>query len=650
MAASRSIVRERLRAAVKELERGRPAAARTILERVVELAPSSLEAWAYLGIAQLQLGHAHEAIAGLERACAGLPDAAWIAAHLADAYTRVGRHEAACAAFERACGLDPRNHAYRQGLATALALHGRYDRAAEVFEDLLRQAPGNALLWYNLGNARRDQGRLEEAARCFSTALDIAPDWVDARNSLGSTLHGLLRFEAAEKIYQACIEAQPDQIAFRLNLASVLIDAGRFDDAEAACRSAVTRWPDSALAHSFLGAALNHQGKLTQSLEHQRTAAALSPGDAQFAENHAFALSHVGRPDDAWFEFDRALALRPDAATTLHARALAMLGCGRLAEGWRDYVNRPTAREARRLGPSGKNVLPSSSDLRLSSVVQLVWEQGLGDELFFLRFARSVAASGRRVVYAASPKLRGFLDRNAEAVATFVGEESLDPDSAVMLLADLPLALVNSDFGANGSGPGTQDNANRAKHYPSPLCLTPSRSCLAQMTERLRLCAPPPYLAVTWRAGVPPKDQAHEWSLHKAIAVESLGAALRDAPGSVISVQRNPDAGELETLAAALGRPVHDFSALNDDLDAMLALLAIADEYVCVSNTNAHIRAGTGRPARVLIPGPAEWRWPIGQNESPWFPGFKLYHQGLDGDWTTALDLLRHDLLSRSST
>jgi hypothetical protein len=91
---------------------------------------------------------------------------------------------------------------------------------------------------------------------------------------------------------------------------------------------------------------------------------------------------------------------------------------------------------------------------------------------------------------------------------------------------------------------------------------------------------------------------------------------------------------------------VHDFSASNEDLEEMLALLAVVDEYVGVSNTNMHLRASVGRAARVLVPWPAEWRWLVSGDESPWFPGFRIYRQRPDGDWTAALERLACDMLT----
>ncbi len=76
----------------------------------------------------------------------------------------------------------------------------------------------------------------------------------------------------------------------------------------------------------------------------------------------------------------------------------------------------------------------------------------------------------------------------------------------------------------------------------------------------------------------------------------------------------------------------------------MLALLALMDEYVTVSNANVYLRAGAGRTSRILVPSPPEHRWMAEGAESPWFPGCKVYRQKLDGSWDEALAALAWDL------
>jgi hypothetical protein len=181
---------------------------------------------------------------------------------------------------------------------------------------------------------------------------------------------------------------------------------------------------------------------------------------------------------------------------------------------------------------------------------------------------------------------------------------------------------------------------------PRSITIPPVEACVAAMRTRLAASGAPPYIGLTWKGGTPPKEQRSgaAWLLYKEIGIGPLADALRPVPATFIALQRKPEAGEIESLSRLLGREVHDFSDLNEDLEGMLAALALIDEYVGVSNTNMHLRAAAGRIARVLVPRPAEWRWMAAGSSSPWFPGFSIYRQSVDGEWRQALAALGCDL------
>jgi hypothetical protein len=202
--------------------------------------------------------------------------------------------------------------------------------------------------------------------------------------------------------------------------------------------------------------------------------------------------------------------------------------------------------------------------------------------------------------------------------------EAVEAVNFTFSVGDLPLLLGMDDV---------------SKISP-PLALSTLPQRLEALRERLTALGSPPYLGVTWRAGI--KDRR---KLYKETPLPRLAKTLRGLPGTVLILQRHPQPGEVEAFSQALGREAHDLSALNEDLEDMLALLSVVDEYVGVSNTNMHLRAGVGRTARVLVPHPPEWRWMAEGEESPWFKGFAVYRQGVDRGWEAAFGRLAQDLL-----
>ena len=420
------------------------------------------------------------------------------------------------------------------------------------------------------------------------------------------------------------------------------------------CREIITRAPDLALAHTFLGAALGHQGRLLEALECHRRAAELSPQDPKSIETYASMLTDVGRFIEGLRWFSRSLRLNPRSSSARQTLGPALLRHGCIAEGWVEYGYRETLVRFQEKHP--QIALSRTLPVELGgSHICVLQEQGLGDEIFFLRYAPQLNAAGARVTCRASNKIRSLLAR-VPGIEQVLEESAAPPAAdAIMLAGDLPHA---SSVFAFSSLPST-DISNvevRLQNFPSrisvfwpqvppPLALTPLDEQIAKLRRRLAEIGDPPYLGLTWRGGIPPHEQRGVvWGLYKEIGIRPFAAAVQEFPGTFLALQRNPAPGELAELENLLGRRVYDFTALNEDLEGMLALLALIDEYIGVSNTNMHLRAGVGKTGRVLVACPAEWRWMDAGRSSPWFPGFPIYRQSPRGDWDTALADLKRDL------
>jgi tetratricopeptide (TPR) repeat protein len=615
---------------------GRMREAKILYEQVLAENPRHPDALHLLGLTALQSGAPGKAAELIRIATTLQPENPAFHANLAAALTELGELDEALAAFRRAARLNPDEPQFQMGIANCHARRGEYANAEAQLRDITQQFPGFALAWFNLGNAVRDQGRVAEAVDCYQRAIAADSRLLDAHINLGGALHALGRFDEAEHAYRCALALAPDHAIAHCNLASVLIDCGRFPAAEAACRQAIARDPQSAIAHSFLGAAIGHQGRLHAALEFYRRAVALDPGNVRTLMGLGSACCELGMPAEGLPLLERALALAPDSWEAHAAMATVKLALGEIQDGWREYIHRPAHAQFTKLHPDVmlSSALPATLTGRH---VCVLGEQGLGDEFFFLRFARHLKARGARVTYRAAPKIASILERVAAIDCVIPDPQPLPPADYTLLAGDLPPAL------ASNNSPLPTMGADFSL-FPPSLELTPLADQLAAIANRLAQLGPPPYLGLTWRGGVRPEEQRETWTLSKQIPLPQFGAALRGVKGTMLALQRNPAPGEIEQISASAGKAVHDLTALNEDLEAMLALLALIDDYIGVSNTNMHLRAGVGKTARVLVPCPAEWRWMAQGTESPWFPGFAVYRQSTRGDWESALAALRRDL------
>lgn len=615
--------------------------AKSLYEQALALNPKDPDALHLLGLTALQSGFADKAAELIRKALIIQPKNWAFQANLAAALVELGQLDGALVAFRSAAKLNPNEPQFKMGVANCLALSGDLAAAEAQLRSITHRHSGYALAWFNLGNVVRDLNRVTEAVECYERAISADSALPDAHNNLGNVLHTLGRLEDAEHAYRKELTLNPRNATARCNLASALIDRGCFADAEAECRQVIADEPNAAIAYSFLGAAIGHQGRLREALDFHRKAVALDQNSVRTLMALGSALNEIGAAAEGLPLLERALALAPNMWEAHFSLAIVKLAVGEFQEGWREFLYRSTRERFMKLYPDVKLSFALPETLAGQHVCVLR-EQGLGDQIFFLRFAAEIKARGARITYRSTPKIASMLARVASIDRVIPDTEPIPTADHVLLVGDLPVAL------ASGQLPPTARESNSIQ-LPPPLALTPLAHQLTAIAARLARLGPPPYMGITWRGGTAPEQQTSgmSWMLFKQIPLRELGEALQGVQGTFLALQRNPEAREIEQLSGFLGKPLHDLTALNEDLEAMLALLALIDDYVGVSNTNMHLRAGAGKTARVLVPCPAEWRWMAQGEESPWFRGFRIYRQDPDGGWRAALERLRNDLVAR---
>ena len=473
-----------------------------------------------------------------------------------------------------------------------------------------------------------ERDRPAEAEKSIRAALAMNPRDDQLLHLLGVSLIRQLREAEAVAPLRKAISLNRRDAEYHNALAVALRGSGGVGEAIESGLRALKLEPGLHDAHYNLGYAYQMAGEFAKAEERFLLLLARNPQDVEVIGAIANLRWFMGEQEAAMQTLRDGIAANPSSGDLRFRLGEQLLSLGRYEEGWFRYlwrVNRHVF--LRRMGlpfDSPKLMQPLAASLA-GATIRVHTEQGIGDDLYFLRFARFLRERGARIEGAVTPRMQAMIERSGALDHSAPAADDQPPDAGFRLLGDLPYLL-------------------EAYQLPVPEAVRFAPLPQNQASVAARLAGlPRPLIGLTWRAGTGP-ESGMRMVLFKEVPFSDFVALAARLPGTLLVLQRAPRAGEVDKLAAACAGRVVDLSALNADLEEMHALLAQLDEYVGVSNTNMHLCAALGRGARVFVSRGSEFRWMAAGAESPWFPGFRIYRQGPKGDWGQALADVAKDM------
>ncbi|QOJ32590.1 MAG: glycosyltransferase family protein [Gammaproteobacteria bacterium] len=469
---------------------------------------------------------------------------------------------------------------------------------------------------YQAGLAHHQAGRLAEAEAAYRQVLAHFPRQPDALHMLGVLAHQAGRHEVAVELIGKAIRIAPKQAAFHNNLGSCHEARGDLAAALVAFRRAIALQPGLPEAHNNVGNVLQALGDAAGAIAAYRQALALRPDYADAHDNLGAALQAAGRPDEAIEAHQRALALRPDHAGAQWNLAYALLLKGDFAAGWKqnEWRWRVSGRQAAE--PGWSQPLWLGTPTLAGRTILVHHEQGLGDTLQMLRYVPLLAAQGARVLLRMPATLAGL-------AATVPGVAAVLEEGAPLPHFDLhcPCMSLPLAFGTLlETIPATVPylHAPEAARQAWQARLGPAR--------RRRI-------GLAW-AG----SSAHRNDRNRSLPFARL-APLLGCDAEFHSLQKEYRPGDVAALRAD-GRLV-DHAAALDTLADTAGLIAALDLVITVDTAIAHLAGAMGRPVWLLLPHAPDYRWLLDRDDSPWYPGMRLFRQPVAGDWASVVERVK---------
>jgi tetratricopeptide (TPR) repeat protein len=611
--------------ALREHHAGRTEEAAELYRKILDRWPNVPEVHNNLGIALGQQGQIDLALLRFEQAIALNPDLADARNNLGNLLRQQGKLDQATTQFQQVIALRPDYAPAHNTLGTIFFEQGKLDQAAAQFEQAIALRPEYAEAHFNLGNVVGQQGQLEPAIARFEQAIALRPDYPEALNILGTVYWHQNKFDKAHARLEQAIALRPEYTEAHYNLGNVLLSQNKFDEAAIRFERALALRPDYAEAHNKLGTICWHQSKFDQAAARYARAIAARPTYAEAYNNLGSILHEQLKLTEARQVFQRLEALEPGSPFAQFGLGIGYLVEGDYERGWRAFEGR---RHLPGLSANPGFPLWRGEPLAGRSLLLLA-EDGLGDTIQFVRYARTMKRLGARVVLACPAALGRLLASNTDLDELFIlgtAEELPRCDFY------LPLLSAPGALGTNAS---------------TIPCDIPYLSADPKLMEQWRreFAAIEGFkIGIVWQG-----SRNYFLDRWRSIPLAQFAPLARLPDVRLISLQKGLGPEQF----AGIDFPVIDLSNRLDEAAGPFmdtaAVIQNLDLVITADTAVGHLAGALGAPVWIALPFSTDWRWLLNREDSPWYPSVRLFRQTKIGEWPDVFERMAKAVQERRS-
>lgn len=378
---------------------------------------------------------------------------------------------------------------------------------------------------------------------------------------------------------------------------------------------------DPSFYHSYVskGFCLHMLGKYDEAVECYKTVKQeeATPGDyEETINNWACVLLEQGKPRES---LDLLNKFYPDSERpgTKYNKSFIYMGLGDWPYGWKLYQERQTVQVKGDQGiPSVEHPLAKSLNDIKGKDLFLFHEQGLGDTLQFVRYAKLLAPMAKTLTIAVPKALHRIMEHfDLETPFTVVSDGKRDEP----LFSKCEIAMPMLD------APAFLETTVDTIPTFIPYFKIPQKEINRhQLPDRADL----PRIGLVWAgASRPDNIRANSIDKRRSIPFELMDPILQHNDRfDFVSLQMTDHRVDDNRLH----QPIRDGFDILDTAAIMMQL----DLIITIDSSMAHLAGAINKPVWMMTRYDQCWRWFWdGREDTPWYPTMRLFQQKSHGAW-----------------
>ncbi|MBN4075523.1 MAG: hypothetical protein COA71_06585 [SAR86 cluster bacterium] len=459
------------------------------------------------------------------------------------------------------------------------------------------------------------EGAVDKAIASCLDAINTNPAFTEAYNLLGMIYGEKKNFGLAILHFKQSLLIQPSQGLTLNNLGLCLYNTKQFKKAIEHFIKALglisDQSADKTAIYNNLGLAYTGTGALPDAEKSFQIALELAPNNIKAWKNYGIALKKLNKLELAEKAFRKAITLNSEYADAHYLLGSLLLLQNRTREAWPEYQWRFQRDEVKIRSHSSP--LWTGQSLKNKTLLLLA-EQGIGDMLQAIRFAKQLKAEGTRLIVESNGALKRLFTFCPEIDQVILRNEPLPQADYHIHLMSIPAALnINSD------------------QFSSVSPYLKAEPVLVQEWGRLLGKKKKFRIGIIWQGN--PTFWEDQW---RSIPLKEFLIFSGIPEIEIVSLQKGQSANwQLTSLENSFS--IKNSNKLkNTERDFMdtAAIMMNLDLIITSDTSVAHLTGALGIPVWVLLGQFSDWRWLQDREDSPWYPSMRLFRQGEAENWS----------------
>ncbi|MDC1375515.1 tetratricopeptide repeat protein [bacterium] len=550
--------------------------------------------------------------------------------------------------------INPNNILSISLLGTFLGMNEEYNDATKFQKLAIEKAPFEVNFYINLSETLSVINKFEESLSIlyFAKILSFEDRWIDYK--LAKTHTNLKNYLKADLIYQNLIKdnncsreilysycvnlikskkekeailflekcelnnPKDEQVKILIGLA--YFKKQQFDLAQMFFLKVLKLNKDNDEAKTMLGDCYEKLGDLDQAKKYYDEALQINPNNIETINNLAAWYFINGDTYEAEKLYYLSLTKNKNNIDTRYFLSLCQLARSNYSEGWLNFDYRWLANEYNSV--KFKSNLPKFNLNNDNKNILLWGEQGVGDQILFIRFLKDIQPYVDNLFLNIDKRLHPIIARSFPEITFFNKDKNYNLDSQLSLGDLASFFIKDNSYFLN----------NKNFYISSDPNVNKELECSIKSKNKF-LCG------VSWIS------KTSEIGINKSITLETLKPVLEIENIEFIDLQYTDTSVERENFYNDNNLRIKKVQNIDNfnDLNSLSSLIDICDFVITISNTNAHISGALGKKTFLLLPkGKGRlWYWISKNKRSTWYPSIEVIEQDEVGNWQPVIKELQ---------